>query len=98
MIILNLWGAHHDPRRWDEPEKFNPGRFIDGKGMFDEGGPSRRQCIGEQLARKEVFIFFTHLLHHFRFERADNEQFDFEGVFGITHSPKPYMMRAIVRL
>ncbi|XP_072030801.1 cytochrome P450 2J4-like [Amphiura filiformis] len=104
MIILNLWGAHHDPRRWDEPEKFNPDRFIDEKGCLtkvDQVIPfcyGRRQCIGEQLARKEVFIFFTHLLHHFRFERADNEQFDFEGVFGITHSPKPYMMRAIVRL
>ncbi|XP_072030800.1 cytochrome P450 2J4-like [Amphiura filiformis] len=103
MIIMNLWACHHDPKRWDEPEKFNPDRFIDEKGRLTRVdqvipfGYGRRQCIGEQLARKELFIFFTHLLHHFRFEKADGEQFDFDGVLGITHSPKPYMMRAIVR-
>ncbi len=32
MIISNLWALHHDPDFWDDPEKFNPERFMDEDG------------------------------------------------------------------
>ena len=26
ILVQNLYGIHHDPRLWDKPEEFNPGR------------------------------------------------------------------------
>ena len=27
--MLNMWAAHYDPKYWDEPTKFNPGKNTD---------------------------------------------------------------------
>ena len=29
-VMANLWALHHDPLVWEEPEKFNPCRFLSG--------------------------------------------------------------------
>ena len=44
IIIPNIWGIHHDPSIWENPEEFRPERFLD-----DEG------C----LVRKEELIPFS---------------------------------------
>lgn len=33
ITMLNMWQAHHDPVTYENPEKFNPSRFLptDGK-------------------------------------------------------------------
>ncbi|XP_072018469.1 cytochrome P450 2J4-like [Amphiura filiformis] len=103
VVILNLSAWHHDPDMWGDPENFRPERFLDGKGAlqntefvipFSQG---RRQCPGEQFARKELFIFFSHLMHRFRVEKAIDKPLDFNGMFGISSSPKPFEMRAVLR-
>ncbi|KAK4328292.1 hypothetical protein Pmani_001276 [Petrolisthes manimaculis] len=55
---------HHDKRYWEEPHVFKPERWIDHQGHFTatkEGflpfGVGKRQCVGEGLARMELFIF-----------------------------------------
>lgn len=66
--IINGVGmsVHHDPRFWDDPHQFQPERWLDENGHFTtkkEGflpfGVGKRQCIGEGLARMELFIFTT---------------------------------------
>nr|XP_053646592.1 cytochrome P450 2L1-like [Cherax quadricarinatus] len=66
--------SHEDPNYWQNPHKFNPSRFLDDSGKFvsqKEGffpfGTGRRQCLGESLARMELFIFSAALLQNFTF-------------------------------
>ncbi|CAK8679271.1 unnamed protein product [Clavelina lepadiformis] len=72
-IMVNLWAVHNDPDYWKEPDIFKPERFIDEKGNFVKSshlvafsvGP--RHCLGEQLARMEVFLFLVSLVQNFEF-------------------------------
>ncbi|XP_047472192.1 cytochrome P450 2L1-like [Penaeus chinensis] len=57
---------HFDSRHWEQAEKFMPERWLDKDGKFDgkkDGfipfGIGRRSCVGETLARMELFIFST---------------------------------------
>ena len=36
MVISNLWAIHHNPEIWQNPEEFNPGRFLDADGHLRE--------------------------------------------------------------
>ncbi|KJH40030.1 hypothetical protein DICVIV_14057, partial [Dictyocaulus viviparus] len=53
------------------PLTFDPCRFIDGDGKMkkiEELVPfsiGKRQCLGEGLARMELFLFISNLLNHF---------------------------------
>ncbi|KAF2361341.1 Cytochrome P450 [Trinorchestia longiramus] len=81
LVIGNLYGIHHDPKVWGDPEEFRPERFLgeDGKAMFKHLVPfsvgryhhimrGRRNCLGETLARTEIFLFLTSILQVFSFE------------------------------
>ncbi|XP_022087528.1 cytochrome P450 2J3-like isoform X1 [Acanthaster planci] len=74
-VTINLWAIMNDPKVWDRPEEFNPGRFLskDGKTMiqheaFIPFSTGRRSCLGEGLAKTEVFLFATNLFQRFTFK------------------------------
>ncbi|XP_052525920.1 steroid 21-hydroxylase isoform X1 [Tympanuchus pallidicinctus] len=71
IVIPNLFAAHHDPKIWDRPAEFLPERFL------QPGAPWRallpfgcgaRSCVGEALARAELFVFLGYILQRFRLE------------------------------
>ncbi|XP_078574172.1 cytochrome P450 2U1-like [Branchiostoma floridae x Branchiostoma japonicum] len=72
--LTNLWSVHHDPEHFPNPEKFDPGRFLDAQGQYQRDdhvmqfGIGPRMCLGKQLAEMELFVFFTSLLQHFTFK------------------------------
>eukprot|EP00058_Branchiostoma_floridae_P012137 XP_002597625.1 hypothetical protein BRAFLDRAFT_59118 [Branchiostoma floridae] len=74
IILVNLWSVHMDPQLFPVPDKFNPGRFLDQDGNFSKHpalisfsiGP--RVCLGEQLARMELFVLFVSLMQRFTFQ------------------------------
>ncbi|KGL82778.1 Cytochrome P450 2J6, partial [Tinamus guttatus] len=57
-------------KEWETPDAFNPEHFLkDGqfcrREAFIPFSLGKRTCPGEQLARAEIFLFFTALLQKF---------------------------------
>lgn len=57
----------------------------------------RRNCLGENLARMELFLFLTGLLQKFVFEAEDVSKLPSveETTLGVTLIPGPYSIRAV---
>ncbi|XP_072968969.1 cytochrome P450 78A9-like [Typha angustifolia] len=74
--MVNMWAITHDPRVWDEPDEFRPGRFV-GVGPVElpvtgsdlrlaPFGSGRRSCPGKSLAMSTVSYWVAYLLHEFQ--------------------------------
>ena len=103
-LIINYYGLTRDERYWQEPEQFNPYRFLDENGKlrkdlldkFYPFGIGSRRCIGEYLGRLEIFTFFTNLLRKCKFEKVPGEKLNFEAKLpGPFVFPKEY--RVVVK-
>uniref|UniRef100_A0A671LW96 Steroid 21-hydroxylase n=1 Tax=Sinocyclocheilus anshuiensis TaxID=1608454 RepID=A0A671LW96_9TELE len=100
IIIPNLYGAHHDPEVWDDPYSFKPERFLEGGGgslraLIPFGGGARL-CLGEAVAKMEMFLFTAYLLRDFQFLPASKEEPlpDLRGVASVVLKVKPYTVIA----
>ncbi|KAG9344127.1 hypothetical protein JZ751_012609 [Albula glossodonta] len=104
VIIPNLWSVHRDPTVWDNPDDFNPARFLDQNGQilrqesFIPFGIGRRLCMGEQLAKMELFLMFSSLMQAFSFRLPDGlPPPSMDGRFGLTLAPLPYTVHVTPR-
>ncbi|XP_061893175.1 cytochrome P450 2K1-like isoform X2 [Entelurus aequoreus] len=91
-VLPLLTSVLFDESEWETPNTFNPSHFLDEEG--------RRACIGEGLARMELFLFFTHLLQCFRFTPApgmSEDQLDLTPSVGFTLCPLPHQLCAVSR-
>uniref|UniRef100_A0A2K5EEI6 Cytochrome P450 family 2 subfamily J member 2 n=1 Tax=Aotus nancymaae TaxID=37293 RepID=A0A2K5EEI6_AOTNA len=103
MILTNLMALHRDPTEWATPDTFNPEHFLE-NGQFKKREAfmpfsiGKRACLGEQLARSELFIFFTSLVQKFTFRPPDNEKLSLKFRMGVTISPVSHRLCAIPRV
>ncbi|MEW8545250.1 MAG: cytochrome P450 [Candidatus Thiodiazotropha sp.] len=103
-IIANLNSIMMDPNIWIEPGKFNPERFLtpDGKTLkipeeFIPFSLGPRSCVGETLAKMEMFLFVASLLQRFKLEYVGSSPPPVKGNLGVTYNPDPYEIRFIKR-
>ena len=105
-VLTNLWSLHHDPEIWNDPNAFRPERFLDEGGNFlppkaDRFLPfsaGRRVCLGESLARIELFLVLASLLHSFKFENPPSCDLpSLEPVAGLVLMPRPFNVCALKR-
>ncbi|NXT84706.1 CP2J6 protein, partial [Zapornia atra] len=104
IILANIDSVLSDPGKWETPDQFNPGHFLDKDGNFVKREAflpfsiGHRVCIGELLARMELFIIFSTLLRAFTFTLPEGvKEADTKFVFGSTMKPPPYQLCAIPR-
>ena len=90
---------------WTNGKSFMPERFIDeeGKAKKDDHlvpfSIGKRQCLGETLARSELFIFFAGLLQHFKIEEEVPGILPSENyIVGATTLPQPFKIRLVKRI
>ncbi|XP_051803104.1 cytochrome P450 2J4-like [Acanthochromis polyacanthus] len=103
MLMATLTSVLHDESMWETPHSFNPQHFLDQDGKFRKReaflpfSAGKRVCLGEPLAKMELFLFFTSLLQRFSFSAPAGEKPSLEFVLGATHAPKPYRLCATPR-
>ena len=110
VVFVNLWSLHRNQKYWDEPELFNPYRFLDSSGRaldlkslpgFLPFGSGRRQCPGKSLALVELFTFLAVLLHQFRFSQDElavkYQGINLQGCVGLTLSPETFYVHLEAR-
>uniref|UniRef100_A0A2K6DNA9 Cytochrome P450 n=1 Tax=Macaca nemestrina TaxID=9545 RepID=A0A2K6DNA9_MACNE len=103
-LFTNLSSVLKDEAVWEKPFRFHPEHFLDAQGHFVKPeaflpfSAGRRACLGEPLARMELFLFFTCLLQRFSFSApAGQPRPSHSGVFGFLVTPSPYELCAVPR-
>ncbi|KAM6957231.1 cytochrome P450 2K1-like [Aplochiton taeniatus] len=101
-----LTSVHRDESQWEKPYTFYPAHFLNEDGTFVKKEAfipfsiGRRACLGEGLARMELFLFFTSLIQRFRFTPppgVTEEELDLSPSVGFTLNPSPHKLCAISR-
>ncbi|KAI0241630.1 Cytochrome P450 2J2 [Lamellibrachia satsuma] len=101
LVLANLYQSHIDPTMWKDPLTFNPDRWLDENNKLKNNpafmpfSVGSRKCLGDSLAKMEMFLFMTMLLQRFDFRMvdADNPP-STDGIQGITRSPQKYELIA----
>ncbi|KAL6101137.1 uncharacterized protein ACO6RY_08125 [Pungitius sinensis] len=102
-VTTALGSVLFDKNEWATPGTFNPEHFLDSEGRFRRReaflpfSAGKRACVGEHLARMELFLFFTALLQRFTFSPVPGEMPSLEGVMGFTYSPEKFRILALPR-
>lgn len=99
-IIGNLYSTAFDEEFWGDPECFRPERFLGENGDVDREkatyflpfSAGRRRCIGEKVAKAEIFLLFVTILQRCRITKPRDEKLDTTAVHNVFRSTKPYQV------
>ncbi|XP_073442530.1 cytochrome P450 2K4-like isoform X2 [Dendrobates tinctorius] len=104
-IIPLLTSVLHDKKQFKAPKEFDPNNFLDSNGQFVKNeaflafSAGRRVCAGENLARMELFLFFTSLLQKFTFRLPPGvSEANLTSNVGLTQAPVHQKICAIPRI
>ncbi|XP_006150765.2 cytochrome P450 2D17 [Tupaia chinensis] len=103
-LFTNLSSVLKDEKLWEKPFHFHPAHFLDAQGRFVKPeafipfSAGRRTCLGEPLARMELFLFFTCLLQRFSFSVPPGQPPPSDhGQYAFLVTPAPFQLCAVPR-
>ncbi|XP_070287892.1 cytochrome P450 2E1 isoform X1 [Myotis yumanensis] len=105
VLIPTLDSLLFDKQEFPDPDKFKPEHFLDEKGKFKYSdyfkafSAGKRVCVGEGLARMELFLFFTTILQHFNLKSlVDPKDIDLTPIVnGFASIPPDYKLCLLPR-
>jgi len=84
IVAVSVWGIHHNPEVWAEPDRFDPDRFDRRRGEGEDdaqagryshlpfgGGP--RGCIGQHMAMAELVVAVATVVRAYRLESLTDQ-------------------------
>ncbi len=79
VVNISPWVLHRHRRRWAEPERFDPTRFLPGAAAPERYaylpfGAGPRICVGAQFALTEAVLVLARLLQRFRLSLIGPDQ------------------------
>jgi cytochrome P450 len=85
VVFVSPWVLHRDPRRWPDPERFDPERFAEGREppsfAYLPFGAGPRLCIGKHLALLEAQLILATLARRYRPRVIPGERYTPEPMF-----------------
>lgn len=101
IVGIAPWTLHRNPKLWENPEGFDPDRFLPERRQSQSryaylpfgGGP--RVCIGNQFALMEAKIILAHVLAEHRLDLVPGERLELDP--GITLRPRGGLHMALRR-
>ena len=100
LFFVNLEKFLTDPTEFPDPFEFKPERFLDLKSQqilkkdyFVPFGIGKRICMGESLAKNEIFIFFVRILRRLKIELTEKKPNPNNFVSGLTRIPKAFEIK-----
>lgn len=97
-VIPLLYTVHMNPDYWNNPEEFRPERFLSADCTkvikpehFIPFGVGQRMCLGDNLAEKEFFLFFSILMQQFDIQNPHGVPLPgLKGIVGVTVTPEAF--------
>jgi len=76
-VLVSPWVIHHNPRVWDDPERFDPDRFLPEAEVgrhrcaWIPFGAGPRVCIGLHFALMEAQLVLAEMLQRYHFDALE---------------------------
>ncbi len=102
MVFCNMYSVAKDANLWRDPHNFDPANFLDPtEKMIDPSrrvqllafGAGRRRCLGERIAKLEMLILFSALLHSCVLEPLPGFRLNLDPDYAFSLNPKPYHVK-----
>jgi cytochrome P450 len=102
VVFIAPWLLHRDPRNFEDPQRFDPDRFLPEREArlprfaYMPFGGGRRICIGNQFALMEGQIILSYIAAHVDMELVSREPIGLQPL--LTLHPKNGVTVKIHRL
>uniref|UniRef100_A0A914ZD70 Cytochrome P450 n=1 Tax=Panagrolaimus superbus TaxID=310955 RepID=A0A914ZD70_9BILA len=83
IVVPEISQVLYDEKIFPEPHKFLPERFLDSDGKFQTKPElipfsiGKRACLGESMARAELYLFTANLFNHFEVSNLHKKEENF---------------------
>ncbi|KAF8773088.1 Cytochrome P450 3A11 like protein [Argiope bruennichi] len=100
-VLIPLYGMHYDPEFFEDPETFNPERFMDSSEpkhpqyAYLPFGIGPRNCLGMRFALLEIKVCLANLLRQYRLKPHSSTKVPLEykkGLVLLTVTELPLML------